>query len=121
MDDVSPTNPQVIALGNALQKESQRVSNWLITCFTFAIGVSVRVAVTKSFVLGVALFAWFFVWNRWKLRRFLRSFLPAPTENLGLWMQHAIQALQHAPAWYRYSEGIAALTFFAAYVLITSK
>jgi hypothetical protein len=67
----------------------------------------------------VALFAWFFVWNRWKLRRFLRAFLPAPKENEGLWAQHAIQALQHPPVWYRYSEGIAALTFFALYMLLT--
>src|SRR6266705_1368818 len=68
MDDVSPTNQQVITLGNALEKESQRVSHWPITCFIFAIAVSVLVAVTESFVfLSVALFAWFLAWNRWLL------------------------------------------------------
>src|SRR6266496_4067871 len=120
MDDVSPTNQQVITLGNALEKESQRVSHWPITCFIFAIAVSVLVAVTESFVfLSVALFAWFLAWNRWMLRRFLRSFLPAPKQNESSWLEDATQALQHPPAWYRYSEGIAALTFFAAFVLIT--
>jgi Flp pilus assembly protein TadB len=121
MDDVSPTNQQIVALRNALEKESQRVSRWLIACVIFAVAVSVLVVVTKSLVFViVALFSWFFVWNRWMLRRFLRSFVPPPNEHeSSCWVERAMEALQHAPAWYRYSEGIAALIFFAAFVLIT--
>lgn len=120
MDDPNPTKQQVIALSHALASESQRVSRWAITCFLFAIAVSALVAATKSGVfLGVALFAWFFAWNRWKLSRFLLSFLPAPNEDEESWVNHVVTALHNSPTWYRYSERTAALFFLASFALIT--
>src|SRR5438270_7056921 len=120
MDDANQTKEQVIALSNALEKESRRVARWAIISLMFAVAVCVLVAATKSVVfLVVALFAWFFAWNRWKLRRFLAAYLPAPSENQRAWIQNAAEGLRHPPAWYRLSEYIAAVTFLAIFLLIT--
>ena len=59
MDDANQTKEQVIALSNALEKESRRVARWAIISLMFAVAVCVLVAATKSVVfLVVALFAW---------------------------------------------------------------
>ncbi len=120
MNDANQTEHQFLALSSALEKETRRVARWFISCFVFAIAVSVLVAATKSFVfLAVALFAWFFAWNRWKLRRLLRSYLPSPNENQDAWVENTVSGLQNPPAWYRYSDYIAAFAFLAAFLLIT--
>jgi len=105
---------QPTLLANALQKQCSRVARWMVVSFLLAIAASILAAATKSIAfLAVALFAWFFAWNRWKLRRFLVAFLPPPAENAHLWCEKATKALQNPPAWYRYSEYIALVTFFA--------
>lgn len=120
MDDANQTNEQAIVLSNALESESRRVARWAIVCLIFAVAVSVLVIATKSVVfLVVALFAWFFAWNRWKLRRLLTAHLPPPSENQDAWIQNAANELQNPPAWYKFSEYIAAITFLAMFLLIT--
>jgi hypothetical protein len=111
---------QVMALSKALEKEARRVRRWLIVCFVFAVAISSLAIKSKDFVfLVVALFFWFFAWNRWKLWCFLRAFLPPPSENQEQWMHSAVGGLERSRFWYWVSEYIAVLTLLAAYVLIT--
>lgn len=120
MEESNITPDHIIALSDALKKESKRVRRWLAICIVFAVGVSALVAVTRSFAfLAVALFAWFFVWNRWRLRAFLQSFLLAPSESQHEWLRNVAHQLENPPRWYKYSEYLAAVTFFALYALIT--
>ncbi len=119
MDDVNQTN-QVIALTDALKGEIRRVARWTIACFIFAVAVSVLVVVTKSVIFFVvALFAWFFAWNRWRLRHYLAAFLPPQQDKQGGWIESVVHGLQTPPPWYRFSEYIAAVTFIALFLLIT--
>lgn len=120
MEEPNITPDQILAMSDALKKESKRVGRWLVLCIIFAVVVSALAAATRSFsFLAVALFAWFFVWNRWKLRGSLQSFLPAPSEGQGGWLRNAAHELGHPPRWYKYSEYVAALTFIVLFALIT--
>lgn len=99
MEEPNITPDQIIAMIDALKKECRRVGRWLAICIVLAVWVSVAVAVTRSFAfLAVALFAWFFVWNRWKLRRLLQSFLSARGEDQGEWVRNVAHQLENPPA-----------------------
>jgi len=120
MDEANQIGQQVLSLSNALDSEAKRVWRWAIYCLLFAIAVSALTVAAKSLVfLLVAMFAWFFAWNRWKLARLLRSYLPPPSQDQQAWMESAIKRLENPPAWCRYSEYGAGVTFLLLFALIT--
>lgn len=120
MDEARQTGQLAVSLSNALDKEAKRVVRWAISCLMFATAVSTLTVATKSLVFfPVAIFAWFFAWNRWKFARLLYSHLPSPDQDQYAWMESVIRSLQNPPAWYGYSEYLAALTFLMLFGLIT--
>jgi hypothetical protein len=120
MDNVNQTQQQVVELIKALEREAHRVARWAVTCLIFALATSALVAATKSlFFRVVALFAWFFAWNRWRLWRFLIACLPPPNENQDGWLEKTVEGLMNPPSWYRLSEHVAAVTFLIGFGTIT--
>src|SRR5262245_7745073 len=120
MDNVNQTQQYVVDLSKALSQEARRVARWAICCLIFALAVSALAAATQSLVfLVVALFAWFFSWNRWRLWRFLVASLPPPSENQNAWLGRTLEGLLNAPSWYRFSENFAAVTFLICFGIIT--
>jgi hypothetical protein len=114
------TQQPVVELSNALEQEVHRVARWAICCLIFALGASALVIATRSLVfLVVAVFAWFFAWNRWRLWRFLIACPPPPTENQDAWFEKTLQRLLNPPSWYRLSEYVAAVTLLMLFGIIT--
>jgi len=120
MENLNQAQQQVIELNKALEQEAHRVAGWAVCCLIFALAASALVAATKSLVfLVVALFAWFFAWNRRRLWRFLIACLPPPNENQDAWLEKTVERLRNPPSWYRFSEDVAAVTFLMGFGLIT--
>jgi hypothetical protein len=120
MASMNQTQQQVAELRKALEREAHRVGRWAIYCLIFALATSALAIATKSLVfIVVALFAWFFVWNRWRLWRFLVACFPPPSENQAAWLEKTVEGLLKPPSWYRLSEHIAAVTFLVCFGIIT--
>lgn len=117
---MNQTQQQVIELQKALEREAHRVARWAVYCLILALATSALAVATKSLVfIVVALFAWFFVWNRRRLWRFLLACLPRPDENQEAWLDKTIGGLLKPPSWYRFSEHVAAVTFLICFGIIT--
>ncbi len=107
-------------LTEALQTEHQRVKRWLIASIVLAVMASLAAVGTKSAAfIVVALFAYFFVWNRWKVCSLLRETLLRRDENDEAWITSATTRLEHPPHWSKISDYIAAVTFLAICAVTT--
>lgn len=115
---------QIQILSNAVESRKRGLEIWLIACGVFAILVSVLSVYTQSLFFGVvAAFGWFFVWNRWKCWKFVRSLspkslLPIETER-SQWIDTILKPIQNPPLWARVSEYLAAVVLIAMFGVVT--
>lgn len=115
---------QIQILSNAVESRKRGLAIWLTICGVFAILVSVLSVYTRSLFFGVvAAFGWFFVWNRWKCWRFVRTLSPKPllvteTER-SQWIDTILKAIQNPPLWAKVSEYLAAVMLTAMFGVVT--
>jgi hypothetical protein len=114
---------KVDSLREVLESEKVRLARWLALSGVFAVFVTSLSVLTRSaFFFVAAGLAWFFVWNRWKCRKFIRS-LPKPplsgdAEQMQ-WLHSVLNIIEHPPKWWSVSEYTSAIILMGLYAVVT--
>jgi hypothetical protein len=124
VEHINKLERQIEILSNAVESRKHGLTIWLTICCVFAILVTALSVYTQSLFFGVAAaFGWFFVWNRWKCWRFVRTLLPRPllpTEHeRSQWIDNILKAVENPPLWARVSEYLAGVALIAMLGVVT--
>jgi hypothetical protein len=117
------TEDKVELVSSALESEKVRFARWLAVCAVFAVLATTLAMGTRSvFFSVVAALAWFFVWNRWKSWKLIRS-VPKPSlsddaEQIR-WLHSVLNLIENPPQWWRMSELASAVILLGLYAVVT--